>query len=165
MKSQRKTKAPKHHYVECGLDNVWIEGGFDEVDSPYGKGIAIHDMDGLHECIARCLVEKPAPLTGREFRFLRNELDMSQSTVGLLCGREERMVRNWETRDEPVDEPANTLVRFIYAQHIKPSANYVGFAKKIREIQALDKKLHEVKLRIRSTKDGWQASDCDRRVA
>ena len=71
------------------------------------------------------------------------------------------MVRNWETRDEPVDEPANTIVRFIYAQHIKPSANYVGFAKRIRELQALDKRFHELKLK--STSEGWKPANCDRR--
>jgi len=161
MKARTKTKTPKHHYVDCGLDNVWIEGGFEEVDSPYGKGISIQDLDGLHQCIARMLVDKPGPLSGKEFRFLRTELDMSQSAMGALCGREERMVRNWETRDEPVDEPANTIVRFIYAQHIKPSANYVGFAKRIRELQALDKRFHELKLK--STSEGWKPANCDRR--
>jgi DNA-binding transcriptional regulator YiaG len=158
VKTRKSPNAPKkHHYTECGLDNVWIEGGFEIIDSPYGAGVSIQDMDGLHECIARCLIEKPGPLSGKEFRFLRTELDMSQSTMGALCGREERMVRNWETGDKAVDEPANTLIRFIYLQHIKPSANFVGFSQKIRQIQALDKQIHEWKLK--STPEGWKPDD------
>ena len=31
-----------YHYRECGLRNVWLANGFDEHDTPYGPGIAIH---------------------------------------------------------------------------------------------------------------------------
>jgi DNA-binding transcriptional regulator YiaG len=150
----RKRKAEFYHYRDCGLDNVWLQGGYEEVVSPYGKGVVIHDLDGLHQCIAHCLVNKPAPLTGAEFRFLRTELDLSQSTMGELCGRGERTVRDWETRGEPVEEPANTIIRFVYEQRYNPTANFEGLSKNIRELQAVDKALHELKLQ--STNKGWQ---------
>jgi putative transcriptional regulator len=164
MTNDTESKTPKlHHYRDCGLDNVWIKGGFDEVDSPYGPGIAIHDLDGLHRCIAHCLVEKPGPLTGREFRFLRTELDLSQSMMGALCGREERMVRYWETRDEFVEEPANFIIRFVYTQRFNPTASFEGLSKKIRELQVIDKEIHEMKLK--STAEGWQPIDCEQQDA
>lgn len=162
MNSENKT--PKwHHYLDCGLDNVWIEGGFDEIESPYGNGVAIHDLDGLHRCIAQCLVNKHGPLTGREFRFLRNELDLSQLALGSLCGRNERTVREWETRDEPVEEPANTIVRFIYQQRVDPSTSYEELHRLIKQFQALDKELHEMKLR--STAEGWKQVECQEQRA
>jgi putative transcriptional regulator len=162
--SDTEQKTPNlHQYLDCGLDNVWLAGGFIEVDSPYGPGVAIEDMDGLHRCIAQCLVKKPGPLTGKEFRFLRAELDMSQSTMGLLCGREERTIRNWETRDEVVEEPANTIIRVVYEQRYTPTASFEGLSKKIRELQALDKELHEMKLQI--TAKGWEPLDCEERRA
>ena len=129
MKDTEHNTPKLHHYRDCGLDNVWIAGGFEDIDSPYGPGVSIRDLDGLHRCIAHCLVKKPGPLTGREFRFLRTELDMSQSMMGLLCGREERTVRHWETRDEVVEEPANTIIRFVYEQRFKPTANFEGLSK------------------------------------
>lgn len=148
-----------YHYRECGLDNVWLEGGFEKTDSPYGPGVMIADMEGLHKCIAHCLIKKPGQLTGAEFRFLRTELDLSQFSTGEMCGRNERTVREWETRDSTVDEPANQLIRFIYEQRFDPSANYEETTKRIKRLQALDKQFHEMKLKI--TKDGWQ-EDCSK---
>ena len=145
----------RYHYRDSGLDNVWIEGGFDEIDSPYGEGVAIHDVDGLHRCIAHCLVNKPGPLTGPEFKFLRTELDLSQLALGNLCGRNERTIREWETRDARVEEPANTIVRFVYEQRMNPSTSYEELSKMIRQLQVLDKEFHELKLR--STAHGWKA--------
>jgi DNA-binding transcriptional regulator YiaG len=142
-----------YHYRECGLDNVYIYGGFEEKHSPYGVSVAIHDLAGLHQCIAQCLIEKPSPLTGAEFRFLRTELDLSQSTMGRLCGREERSVRYWESREDAVDDAANQIIRFVYSQRVNPSANYEELSKHIQLLQNADKELHELKLK--STAKGW----------
>jgi DNA-binding transcriptional regulator YiaG len=163
MNSENNTPK-RYHYRDCGLDNVWIEGGFDEIDSPYGKGISIHDLDGLHRCIAHCLVNKPGPLTGPELRFLRTELDLSQLALGGLCGRNERTIREWETRDAPVEEPANTIVRFVHEQRVNPATNYEELSRMIKQLQAFDKAFHELKLR--ATAEGWKVVDCpEQRVA
>lgn len=154
----RNKQAKLHQYRDSGLDNVWIEGGYEEISSPYGDGVVIHDLNGLHRCIAQCLVDKAGPLTGAEFRFLRTELDLSQATLGDLCGRGERTIRDWETRDETVEEPANTIVRFVYQQRYNPSANFEGLSKSIRKLQSADKHLHELKLQ--STTNGWKAQWC-----
>jgi putative transcriptional regulator len=155
MSKLRDTTPNRYHYVDCGLDNIWLEGGFSEVDSPYGSGVSISDLEGLHRCIAEYLLEKPCALTGAEFRFLRTELDLSQFSLGHLCGRTERTVREWETRNETVDEPANMLIRFIYKQRFHPSANFEQFSQQFQKLQALDKQCHELALKI--TADGWMA--------
>lgn len=151
---RRGERVKRYHYRESGLDNVYLEGGFEIVKSPYGEGVAIEDLEGLHRAIAQCLIEKPAPLSGAEFRFLRTELDLSQEAMGALCGRNERTVRLWETREEPIEEPANLLVRHIYRERFDRSATYEGLYEQIRRFQALDKEIHELKLAI--TKKGWQ---------
>jgi len=162
MTEQNKNENAKRvQYLDCGLDNVWIEGGFEEIQSPYGKGIAIRDLDGLHECIARCLLIKPALLTGAEFRFLRTELDLSQRTMGGLCGRNERTVREWEGSNE-VEEPANFIIRFIYKQRFTPEAQYEEFSKELQRLQVLDKEFHELKLR--NNGKGWEPQ-CDEKEA
>lgn len=144
-----------HQYRECGLDNVWICGGYKIIPGPDGeRTISIVDLDGLHKCIAECLIKKSGLLTGAEFRFLRTELDLSQSTMGLLCGREERTVRGWEIGEKPVEEPANTIIRFVYQQRFNPKAQFEEVSRTIRELQALDKQLHELKLK--KTGEGWK---------
>jgi len=149
-----KSRKNIHHYLDCGLENVFLEGGFKVVDSPYGQGVTINDLDGLHNCIANCLIKKPLPLNGKEFRFLRTELDLSQTTMGDLCGRKERRLRDWEKNNENVPDPANTIVRIVYKERYDPNATFEGLSKDIRNLQALDRKTHEMKLV--STADGWR---------
>jgi len=149
-----KSKKKVHHYLDCGLDNVFLEGGFEVIDTPYGRGVTINDLDGLHSCIANCLVKKPMPLNGKEFRFLRTELDLSQTTMGDLCGRKERRLRDWEKNNENVPDPANTIIRIVYKERYDPTVTFEGLSKDIRNLQALDRKTHEMKLV--STANGWR---------
>ena len=60
-----------YHYVQCGLNNVWLRSGFELQDTPYGKAVSIQNVEGLHEAIAKVLTEKPEQLSGDELRFLR----------------------------------------------------------------------------------------------
>jgi len=39
------------HYTDGGLKNVWLQNGFEIRKTPYGKGVAIHDIDGLTKAI------------------------------------------------------------------------------------------------------------------
>jgi DNA-binding transcriptional regulator YiaG len=143
-----------YHYRDCGLENVFLEGGFKVVDTPYGQGVTIYDLDGLHSCIANSLVKKPIPLNGKEFRFLRTELDLSQTTMGNLCGRKERRLRDWEKNNEKVPDPANTIIRVVYKERYDPTVTFEGLSKDIWSLQALDRKALELKLV--STADGWR---------
>ena len=68
-----------YHYRECGLRNVWLVNGYDEHDTPYGLGVAIHDLEGVHHAVAHGLVSKGGKLTGAELRFLRQEMGISQA--------------------------------------------------------------------------------------
>ena len=112
-----------HHYVECGLPNIWLENGFKRQETPYGTGVAIQNLAGLHRCIATALCDKPEPLSGAEFRFLRRELDYSETDLGSLLGRTARLLRNIEHRVE-VEQPYDNLIRHVYLESIKPETTY-----------------------------------------
>jgi DNA-binding transcriptional regulator YiaG len=146
-----------YHYRDCGLENVWLCGGFERSTSPYGEAVFVRDVEGLHTCIAKCLVAKQGALSGAEFRFLRTELDLSQSAIGMLFGCGERTVRNWEASEDGVAEPANTIIRFVYMQRHEPTANFEAVSKAIRELQLVDKKTFELKLH--ATANGWKPID------
>ena len=73
-----------YHYRECGLRNVWLANGYDEHDTPYGPGIAIHDVEGLHRAIAHGIVNKGGKLTGTELRFIRQEMSLSQAKLATM---------------------------------------------------------------------------------
>ena len=122
-----------HHYVECGLPNVYLANGFAYSDTPYGKGISIINVDGLHRCIAEALCDKPGPLTGAEFRFLRVELNFSQTMLAQILGCDARNIRRIE-RSEEVKDLYNRLIRLIYLESIDPSSTCVGVFEHLREI-------------------------------
>jgi DNA-binding transcriptional regulator YiaG len=85
-----------YHYTESGLDNVWLANGYRVKETPYGRGVAVADVDDLHAVIARWLVNKPGRLTGKEFRFLRIQLGMAQRNLADMIDVTEQSVSLWE---------------------------------------------------------------------
>ena len=69
-----------YHYTDSGPNNVWLKNGFNILDTPYGRGVSIDDADGLHALLATDLTKKPGRLTGKELRFLRTMLRLSQQS-------------------------------------------------------------------------------------
>jgi DNA-binding transcriptional regulator YiaG len=104
----------KHHYTESGLDNVWLVGGFEIINQGAERQLKIRDIEGLHRVIGTVLADKKGDLTGKEIRFLRQELLMSQALLAKLLGVTEQTVHRWETGKADIPKPAESLIRFIY---------------------------------------------------
>ena len=73
-----------YHYVECGLDDVYLENGFERIESARGTSIAIRDIDALHRVIGDHLCRRRKELSGKEIRFLRREMLMLK--LNSRCG-------------------------------------------------------------------------------
>ncbi|NCP15043.1 MAG: transcriptional regulator [Sphingomonadales bacterium] len=143
-----------YHYRECGLRNVWLANGFDKHDTPYGKGIAIHDVEGLHRAIAHGIVSKGGKLTGTELRFLRQEMGLSQAKLATMLGNEAQTVALWEKRGgQP--KMADRFIRAIYRELNEGNAQ-------IREMieRLVDSDLEESDARITLSQDdtGWKVA-------
>ena len=122
-----------YHYTECDLQNVWLANGYTIRKTPYGRGVSIHDVEGLHRAIGSALARKPR-LTGAEFRFLRKELGMSQSALAAMIGTSEQNVSLWERRGK-ISRPADRLVRPLYLEHIGKNPKILDL---ISRLNALD---------------------------
>lgn len=109
-----------YHYLESGLRNVWLKNGFRVQKTPYGEAVAIEDVRGLHQAIALHLIEKPSRLKGTEVRFLRKEMDMSQSGLGTLLGVSAQSIALWEKGKAKIAVPSDRLLRLIV------KGNYCG---------------------------------------
>lgn len=107
-----------YHYTESGLRNVWLRNGYKEHDTPYGKGISIHDTEGLHRAIGVFLVTQKPHLSGAEVRFLRTEMDLSQSDLGRILGVGETTIRGWESGRNKITKPAERLLRSLYKEAV-----------------------------------------------
>jgi DNA-binding transcriptional regulator YiaG len=143
-------------YTASGLDNIWLKNGYKIHDTGHGSGISIHDLDNLHKVIAKGIVEKAAPLTGKEFRFLRIELDLSQKAIGDLMDKTDQMIANWEKGNNDIPVLADAAMRNLYMESIGCSP-ISGLLNKLKD---LDRQIHELKLELEETQDGWQLQAC-----
>ncbi|WP_252176962.1 helix-turn-helix domain-containing protein [Endozoicomonas sp. 4G] len=107
-----------YHYSACGLDNIYLANGFRKTNSPSGEGVSIHNIDGLHEAIARGLISKEAPLRAKEFRFLRIELDLSQKALGKLLDKSDQVIAKWEKGANEIPVQADRALRDLYMESV-----------------------------------------------
>lgn len=108
------------HYTDCGLDNIYLDNGFtiEEVDGE--KFLSVADIDGLHRAIGLHIVlERKAP-SGKELRFLRNELDLSQAELARILGVTDQSVARWEKGQCEASGPAVLSLRMIYLLSLLP---------------------------------------------
>lgn len=106
-----------YHYEGSGLPYVYLKNGYELVESPYGQGVTIHDIDGLHDALGKAIVCSPVQLTGQEFRFLRVALNLSQAALAAALGCNEQSVARWEKgKSSQVNAPAERLLRMLYKE-------------------------------------------------
>lgn len=128
----------KYHYLECGLDDVYLVNGFARTKSARGTNIAIRDIDALHRVIGEALCLKK-DLTGKEFRFLRREMLMSQSTLAHLLDVGEQTVHRWETGKAGMPKAAEALLRLMYKD--EPNSRVRDQLNRIADLEdAIDRK-------------------------
>jgi putative transcriptional regulator len=142
-----------HHYTESGLRNIWLANGYKQHKTVYGKGIAFDNIAGLHREIGRHLCAYRPRLTGPEFRFLRHELDLSQSALAALLGNNEQAVALWEKSKVKVPAWADRLMRALYREHMGEN---VKIRKLIEAVAALETtKSQPTRFEARETAKGW----------
>jgi putative transcriptional regulator len=144
-----------YHYTESGLDNIWLESGFEITNHRhYGELVSIEDVHGLHRAIGQWLIGQPRKLTGAEFKFLRVELDLAQRALGDVLGVTEQAIAKWEkARAKPVaNTAAERLLRVAYSRYIGDGE----FASVLDRVTKLDAEIAELELHLnKSAKGDW----------
>lgn len=154
MESKQKQKEANYHYTECGLDYVYLGGGVDYFDGPRGKQIVIREIDGLHKAIGKYLVYEKRNLSGKELRFLRHEMLMSQATLARLMDVAEQTVHRWEAgKSEKVPKPAEALIRILYNEHLGGNEKVTAALKRIA---AMEDEMDQKRLTLVEGNNGWQ---------
>lgn len=89
-----------YHYTECGLPYIYLADGYTLEGGPFGETVSIAEVDNLHRAIARWVVENVPALSGRELRFLRLEMGLTQGSLADLLGVTEQTVSLAERNPE-----------------------------------------------------------------
>jgi len=119
-------------YKACGLDNIYLVEGYNLNDGGY----SITAIDELHACIAITLVTKKQNLTGKEFRFIRKELKMSQKDLAEFANTDVQAVARWE-KGEVENGSVNLAERMIRML-------YLARHNRVEEVEPLFKHLAEL---------------------
>ncbi|MDP5220927.1 hypothetical protein Q5Y75_27455 [Ruegeria sp. 2205SS24-7] len=149
-------KPDPYHYKDCGLDNIWLVGGVETHETPYGPATSIADLDDLHHAIALDIIDG-GDMTGPEFRFIRTELELSQRALADLLNATEQQVHRWETgKTDEIPGPVRTLLGGYYIEATNPESRMKEHLDRLGDLDtrvtALEYRLFEM------TDDHWAPS-------
>lgn len=146
-----------YHYVESGLDNIWLENGYRIHQTPYGEGVSIQDTEGLHKAIGNWLIAMPKRITGAELRFIRLEMELTQRSLAAILAAEEQAVRRWEkARTREISGPADRLLRALFDQYLNGNGDLRASVDRLAELDQID----HAKGRFIESDKGWVAAEC-----
>ncbi|WP_421998156.1 helix-turn-helix domain-containing protein [Roseovarius confluentis] len=131
----------RFHYTDCGLDNIWLTGGVETIDTPYGKATSIRDLDDLHCEIAKEIATNAISngnMRGQEFRFLRVELDLSQRALARLLHSTEQQIRRWENDKVAIPGTAQVSLAGYYLESMDESGRVKELMDRYAELDALE---------------------------
>ena len=140
-----------HHYTDGGLRNVWLVNGYALHKTPYGEGLAVHDVAGLTLAICTSLTNKAGVLSGAELRYLRNAgMLLSQPALGKLMGADGQSVARWEKTGR-VPRWADKLVRLLYLAHAQGN---VPIRRAVERVQTVER-LTRQRIVVEEAKGRW----------
>ncbi len=141
MNKMKRMRKELHQYKQCGLDNIYLVNGVTRRPTPRGEVIHIEDVKGLHAAIGQMLVQERKRLNGRELRFLRHEINLTQENLAALLGTEAQNVARWEKgRTKVPPGPADRLIRLLYQEHANGNK---AILEPLRELAELDEILND----------------------
>lgn len=143
------------HYEETGLPNIYLANGFRWVDTKHGRALAIANVEGLHKAIGMDIVRSMKNLTPEAFRFLRNSMLMSQSTLGGMLGVTKLTVLRWENGQTEIPRPADLALRQMFSEYAIGTSSFRDL---LKEIGSLEDE-HDRADRVFEDRDGeWEVA-------
>lgn len=143
-----------YRYRESGLDDVWLVNGYKRSRTPYGAGVSIVDIEGLHKAIAARVTRKPGDISPQEFRFLRKHLGLSQGALGELIGADAQAIARWEKGKSGIPGSADRLLRALCERHAKGEADILEIVERLKDTDGID----HAASRFKRGKQSWQVA-------
>lgn len=147
-----------YHYKTSGLHDVYLLNGFDFIEYGDEKAVSIHNIDGLHRVISLALVQQEARLTGREFRFLRIEMNLSQKALGIWFDKTDQSIAIWEKKDQ-VPQWADAILRALYVESLGEDSQVRVVLEMLSKV---DRAIHRGDICVEESEEGWvlKAAGC-----
>src|SRR5205085_3333553 len=107
-----------YHYRECGLDNVVIQGVVPCIDDDSDPVVTITNITGLHQAIAGAIALHDAGISGKELRFLRTEMGMTQAELAKVVHHDTQSIGRWERSEHPIEPTAEAIIRLMAIERL-----------------------------------------------
>ena len=106
------------HYQTCGLDDVYLTNGYDVEDTPHGVGVTVRKVDEVLRAIGLFLVANKKQLSGNEIRFLRHQMDYTQSELARMLGVSSQQVARYEKdkNGSNISGASDRILRLLYRE-------------------------------------------------
>jgi DNA-binding transcriptional regulator YiaG len=140
-----------YHYTESGLDNIYLVNGF-TLDKD--GTLFIEDIHGLHKFIAESLVYLARKLKGREIRYIRHYLDLSQKVFGEMLGVDYQTVHRWETGKSRITKMADRFIRVILQEYLDPESKARDVIDRLSDLD--NDRGKDTKLELSHKRDKWK---------
>lgn len=109
----------EYRYTASGLDNVILVGLAECQDDAGEMCVTIPYINQLHTVIARSIVTRKTGMSGKELKFLRTLMGMTQAELAKVVNRDAQTIGRWE-RDEFENDPnAEALIRLVTAERLQ----------------------------------------------
>jgi putative transcriptional regulator len=138
-----------YHYTQCGLDNVYLMNGW-SIDET--GALFIENIHDLHKFIGQSLVFLNRKLRGREVRYIRHYLDLSQKTFGERLGVDYQSVLGWEKGKTKVTKSIDLFIKSLFHEYLNENSRVVDV---IDQISDLDNGRIVEKFDLELGKLGW----------
>ena len=142
-----------HHYVESGLNQVWLRNGYVEEITAYGPTIAFGNIDSLHRAIALSIIDIVGKLKAEHIRFLRRNLGMSRRRLGDWLGVAERRLVLWEEGRRPITLGSDKLLRLVVKAHLSP---HTTLRQALAELNDVDRATGDCTLVFAAAGETWE---------
>ncbi|PZP57211.1 MAG: hypothetical protein DI586_01060 [Micavibrio aeruginosavorus] len=138
-----------YHYKDSGLDNVFLANGF-SIDED--GTVFIKDIHGLHKAIGEELIFLTRKLRGKEIRYIRHYLDLSQKALGELLGVDYQTVLRWETGKNKITKASEKFLKIIFYGYLNKKE---GMEEIINRLSDIDNRRSEEEISFTHKSSGW----------
>ena len=125
-----------HHYIQCGLDNVWLENGYTLDPKPSSEGISVENAAGLRAALVAEIIKKRGRISGKELRILRSHLAVSQVSLARCLGETEQSIGKWE-RTGKVPASTDALIRLLIIERTRATVTVTAILHRINSADGL----------------------------
>jgi DNA-binding transcriptional regulator YiaG len=133
-------KGQTYHYIESGLDNVYLENIETRVCKYCGYICPrIPTINQLHDTIARAIVLQPWPLSGKDIRFLRQHMGLKAREWAALMRVDVTTLSRWESSEQKIGPQSDRLTRFLYIRILEETMGSLFQEKATGKIAAVQR--------------------------